>query len=94
MTRQEKYDLFRALHTRPGAFVIPNPWDAGSAKILAALGFESLATTSSGYAFSAGHRDSVPEITRQVVSPQHRSPASCWEFIEENTSSRWWVSHP
>lgn len=43
---------FKALHERAGAFVIPNPWDAGSAKMLASLGFEALATTSAGYAFS------------------------------------------
>ena len=42
---------FKALHERSGAFVIPNPWDAGSAKMLASLGFEALATTSAGYAF-------------------------------------------
>jgi len=48
---------FRALHERQGAFVIPNPWDAGSAKILASLGFEALATTSAGYAFSQGRPD-------------------------------------
>ena len=45
---------FKALHERDGAFVIPNPWDAGSAKMLASLGFEALATTSAGYAFSQG----------------------------------------
>jgi 2-methylisocitrate lyase-like PEP mutase family enzyme len=66
-TRHEKYSVFRALHERPGAFVIPNPWDAGSAKILAALGFEALATTSAGYAFSTGHLDASPEITRNAI---------------------------
>ena len=66
-TRQEKYQIFRALHQRPGAFVIPNPWDAGSAKILAALGFEALATTSAGCAFSRGYLDSAPEMTRDVI---------------------------
>ena len=66
-TRQEKYNTFRTLHQRPGAFVIPNPWDAGSAKILAALGFEALATTSAGCAFSRGHLDSAPEMTRDVI---------------------------
>jgi 2-methylisocitrate lyase-like PEP mutase family enzyme len=66
-TRQEKLNVFRALHQRPGVFVIPNPWDAGSAKILAALGFEALATTSAGCAFSKGHLDSAPEITRDVI---------------------------
>ena len=45
---------FRALHERDGPFIIPNPWDAGSARILAALGFEALATTSAGLAFSLG----------------------------------------
>ena len=44
----------RALHARPGAFIIPNPWDAGTAKLLAALGFEALATTSLGLANTLG----------------------------------------
>ena len=66
-TRQEKFNVFQALHLRPGVFVIPNPWDAGSAKILAALGFEALATTSAGCAFSKGYLDSAPEITRDVI---------------------------
>jgi 2-methylisocitrate lyase-like PEP mutase family enzyme len=66
-TREEKHQIFRALHQRPGAFVIPNPWDAGSAKILAALGFEAMATTSAGCAFSRGYLDSAPEMTRDVI---------------------------
>jgi len=66
-THQEKFKAFRALHERPGAFVIPNPWDPGSAKILAALGFEALATTSAGCAFSRGYLDSAPEMTRDVI---------------------------
>jgi 2-methylisocitrate lyase-like PEP mutase family enzyme len=53
----EKGQLFRALHQRNRAFIIPNPWDVGSARILAHLGFEALATTSMGYAFSVGRRD-------------------------------------
>jgi 2-methylisocitrate lyase-like PEP mutase family enzyme len=52
-----KVAAFRALHARAGAFVIPNPWDAGSARILAALGFAALASTSAGAAFSMGLRD-------------------------------------
>ncbi len=55
-TQQEKGEAFRALH-EGAAFVIPNPWDAGSAKVLAALGFRALATTSSGFAFSLGRPD-------------------------------------
>lgn len=50
----EKAKAFRALHERPGAFIIPNPWDAGTAKLLAALGFEALATTSLGLANTLG----------------------------------------
>ncbi len=56
-TQAEKGRVFRALHQRQGAFIIPNPWDVGSARMLAQVGFEALATTSSGYAFSMGHRD-------------------------------------
>ena len=56
-TQEEKGQAFRALHQRNGAFIIPNPWDIGSARMLAYLGFEALATTSGGYAFSMGQRD-------------------------------------
>jgi 2-methylisocitrate lyase-like PEP mutase family enzyme len=56
-TQREKAEIFRALHEKPGAFVIPNPWDAGSAVLLAGLGFEALATTSAGFAFTLGRRD-------------------------------------
>ena len=61
-TQAEKAEKFRALHARPGAFVIPNPWDAGTARILAALGFEALTTTSAGLAFALGRRDGA--VTR------------------------------
>jgi 2-methylisocitrate lyase-like PEP mutase family enzyme len=58
MSRQhDKARAFRQLHERPGAFVIPNPWDAGFARLLAHVGFEALATTSAGYAFSVGKTD-------------------------------------
>jgi 2-methylisocitrate lyase-like PEP mutase family enzyme len=57
MTHGEKTARFRALHEQEGAFIIPNPWDAGTARILASIGFEALATTSAGLAFSLG----VPE---------------------------------
>ncbi len=51
-TQGEKAERFKALHERGGAFVIPNPWDAGSARYLRRLGFKALATTSSGFSFS------------------------------------------
>ena len=56
-SQQEKGEAFRALHERDGAFIIPNPWDVGTARLLAHLGFEALATTGAGYAFSRGQRD-------------------------------------
>jgi 2-methylisocitrate lyase-like PEP mutase family enzyme len=57
MSQTEKVARFRALHERAGAFVIPNPWDAGSARLLEGLGFEALATTSSGFAQTLGRLD-------------------------------------
>jgi 2-methylisocitrate lyase-like PEP mutase family enzyme len=69
-TQAEKAERFRALHTgKP--FVIPNPWDAGSARALAALGFEALATTSSGFAFTLGRLDggaSLDEVAAHVAA--------------------------
>jgi 2-methylisocitrate lyase-like PEP mutase family enzyme len=56
-SQAEKGKSFRELHERPGIFVIPNPWDAGSARLLASLGFEALATTSSGSAATLGRLD-------------------------------------
>jgi len=56
-TQTEKSQAFRALHERNSAFIIPNPWDAGTARILAHLGFAAVATTSMGHAFSLGRRD-------------------------------------
>jgi 2-methylisocitrate lyase-like PEP mutase family enzyme len=58
-TQADKGHAFRALHERDHAFIIPNPWDVGTARLLAGLGFEALATTSAGYAFSAGQRDNT-----------------------------------
>jgi 2-methylisocitrate lyase-like PEP mutase family enzyme len=66
MNRQEKKAAdFRALHSGK-AFVIPNPWDAGSARVLAALGFKALATTSSGFAFTLGRLDGQATLDEVV----------------------------
>ncbi|HEY2091596.1 MAG TPA: isocitrate lyase/phosphoenolpyruvate mutase family protein [Thermoanaerobaculia bacterium] len=59
MSQLEKGNAFRALHQRDAAFIIPNPYDAGTARLLAHLGFEALATTSAGYAFSIGQLDNT-----------------------------------
>ena len=64
-TQAEKCQTFRQLHERPGLFVMPNPWDVGSARMLESLGFESVATTSSGFAFSQGRHDY--EVGRPAV---------------------------
>jgi 2-methylisocitrate lyase-like PEP mutase family enzyme len=58
-TQAEKGTLFRDLHYRNRAFIISNPWDAGGARLLQSLGFEALASTSAGFAFSIGKRDSA-----------------------------------
>jgi 2-methylisocitrate lyase-like PEP mutase family enzyme len=65
-TQQEKGAEFRALH-EGDAFLIPNPWDAGSAKVLAGLGFKALASTSSGFAFTLGRRDGGATLEEVVV---------------------------
>lgn len=62
LTQATKAMTFAALHAREDAFIIPNPWDVGTARLLATMGFEALATTSAGYAFSAGRPDNV--VTR------------------------------
>ncbi|MCZ6664341.1 MAG: isocitrate lyase/phosphoenolpyruvate mutase family protein [Gammaproteobacteria bacterium] len=63
MNQVDKARAFQKLHARAGAFVMPNPWDAGSARLLAALGFEALATTSLGFAHSLGRLDG--RVTRE-----------------------------
>ena len=55
-TQAQKAAEFEALHKAPGCFVIPNPWDLGSARVLVQLGFEALATTSCGFAWTLGRR--------------------------------------
>jgi len=72
MPLQQKFETFRDLHTGPGAFIMPNPWNAGTARMLDALGFEALATTSAGFAFSIGQRDSQGAVSRdQIIANAH-----------------------
>ncbi len=61
-THAEKAELFWGLHRQPAAFIIPNPWDVGTARVLAHLGFRALATTSAGFAFSVGRRDNTVSL--------------------------------
>jgi len=67
---------FFQLHTRPGIFVIPNPWDAGSARILANRGFKALATTSAGMSFSIGKPDGDGAVTREEALENVRAIAA------------------
>lgn len=73
ITQQEKGARFRALHERPRVFVIPNPWDAGTARILTQLGFEALTTTSAGLANSLGRRDGAGLVTRDETLANARA---------------------
>jgi 2-methylisocitrate lyase-like PEP mutase family enzyme len=75
-SQSDKARTFRALHERPGAFVIPNPWDVGTARILAGLGFEALATTSAGLAFALGRRDGEGAVTRDEALAHARTIVS------------------
>lgn len=70
MTQTEKASRFRALHQRAGAFLIPNPWDAGSARILAGLGFEAFATSSGATAATYGRRDGKLTRDEALASAQ------------------------
>jgi 2-methylisocitrate lyase-like PEP mutase family enzyme len=63
VTQKDKAERFRELHDGPGAFVIPNPWDVASARILAGLGFQALATSSAASACAVGKRDG--QLTRE-----------------------------
>ncbi|HEX7037229.1 MAG TPA: isocitrate lyase/phosphoenolpyruvate mutase family protein, partial [Pseudomonadales bacterium] len=65
--QRQKAERFRALHERPGAFLIPNPWDAGSARVLEGLGFEALATTSAGFAQTLGRLDGRVTIDEKLA---------------------------
>jgi len=66
--QNEKALAFRALHERPGAFIVPNPWDTGTARMLAALGFEALATTSLGFANTLGQPDSTVDRAATIAN--------------------------
>src|SRR5258706_11231970 len=70
VSQADKAKKFRALHEAPGSFVIPNPWDGGSARLLAGLGFQALATSSGAAAGVLGRRDG--QITRDEALAQVR----------------------
>jgi 2-methylisocitrate lyase-like PEP mutase family enzyme len=77
-TQTEKAATFRELHAQPGAFIIPNPWDAGTARLLATIGFKALATTSLGLANTLGRADS--NVTRDEVIANCRTVAEATDL--------------
>ncbi len=78
VSQQDKADRFAALHRRATVFVIPNPWDAGSARLLASQGFQALATTSLGFALTLGRRDG--EVSRDEAIEHCRDIAAATDL--------------
>ena len=66
-TQAEKCHAFAALHAQPEAFIIPNPWDVGSARIMQGVGFKALATTSGGFAYTLGKGDGEPTLEEKLA---------------------------
>lgn len=77
-SQQTKVQRFRTLHMEPGLFIIPNPWDPGSAKVLAALGFQALTTSSSAAAAVVGRRDGT--LSRDEAIAHARAIAEAVEI--------------
>src|SRR5712691_11245174 len=71
----EKRRTYREMHEQ-GCFVLPNPWDVGSAVYLQQLGFKALATTSAGFAFTQGLPDSVSAVPRDLMLAHIREVAA------------------
>ena len=69
-TQLEKCQRLADLHNGPDPFIIPNPWDAGSAKLLQSLGFQALATTSSGFAVTLAEADGLPSLDQKLAHCQ------------------------
>jgi 2-methylisocitrate lyase-like PEP mutase family enzyme len=79
-SQADKAARFRALHDSTQTFVIPNPWDAGTTRILTVLGFKALTTTSAGLAFSLGRRDGAREVSRDETLEHVRAIAAATEL--------------
>jgi 2-methylisocitrate lyase-like PEP mutase family enzyme len=91
-TLAERRDRFRALHAADGLFVMPNPWDAGSARLLASCGFEALATTSAGFAWSLGRHDQT--VARHELVAHVRAVAAATELPLNVDSERCYPDDP
>src|SRR6185436_6425754 len=91
-TVAEGRERFRALHAADGAFVMPNPWDIGSARLLAACGFEALATTSAGFAWALGKHDQ--NVTRDELVAHVAELAAATELPLNVDSERCYPDDP
>src|SRR5436190_3481260 len=80
VTQAEKGRLFRELHQRPGILILPNPWDAGTAKLLASVGLEALATTSLGMANALGRVDAEGSVSRAELLENCRKIAEATDL--------------
>src|SRR5437016_3752227 len=92
MTAAERRRRFRELHERDSLFVMPNPWDVGSARLLASLGFEALATTSAGFAWALGKHDQ--HVTRDELVAHVRSVAAATPLPLNVDSERCYPDDP
>src|SRR5205085_5083673 len=92
MTAAERRRRFRELHERDRLFVMPNPWDIGSARLLASLGFEALATTSAGFAWSLGKLDTT--VTRDELVVHVRALAAATPLPLNVDSERCYPDDP
>ena len=93
--RADRAARFMALHQQEHAFVVANAWDVGSAKLLEALGFDALATTSAGYAATLGRLDyavSREEAVAQPAAAQGAAPASSRKTPPATETSPWTAS--
>ena len=90
----EKAQIFRALHRAGNCFVIPNPWDAGSAKVLAGLGFEALATTSAGCAFSLGLADGCGAASPEAMLANARAITDATDLPVSGDLENGWSPKP
>jgi 2-methylisocitrate lyase-like PEP mutase family enzyme len=91
-TQAEKGAAFRALHHRDCAFLMPNPWDVGTARLLRRLGFEALATTSGGFAFSVGKPDGA--IDRDTMLAHAAAVAAATDLPISGDLENCYADHP
>src|SRR5215211_119765 len=92
MAAGDRRARFRALHARTQVFVMPNPWDVGSARVLASLGFEALATTSAGFAWASGRHDQ--QVTRDDLVAHVAQLAAATDLPLSVDSERGYAADP